>query len=310
MRTALPTSLAHTDLAASTHAITKVYRYSAALSDLTIRIPAGSVFLLVGPNGAGKSTAIKLLLDLIEPTSGSATVLGMNPRDQPAEVRANVGYVPEQLNWGYSWMRVGRLLEHHARYFTAWDREYAAYLVREFDLRMDQKISTLSKGQSRRVHIVMALAHRPPLLILDEPTDGLDPVMRDAALDVIEKHIASSQTTVLVSTHHVSEFESIADHIAALRAGRLRIQTPLADLRRDLLRYRIDVPDGWDVRRIFGDALLRRERTPAGSEVVIWGVEAEVASKLIASGATVRETLRLDLRDATINLLRAENARN
>lgn len=306
MPSALPTILDVTDLAVSTLALSKSYRRFAALSQLSLQVPTGSVFLLVGPNGAGKSTAIKLLLDLLRPTSGSATVLGMSPHAQASAVRANVGYVPEQLNWGYAWMRVGRLLEHHARYFTAWDREYEAYLIRAFDLRIDQRMNTLSKGQSRRVHIVMALAHRPPLLILDEPTDGLDPVMRGTTLAVIEKHIATTQTTVLVSTHHVSEFEPIADHIAALRTGRLRIQAELADVRRDLRRYRVAPPEDWDLRRRFGSTLIRQSSTLTGPEVVIWGSETDVANELRASGAAVLESSPLSLHEATIALLQAE----
>jgi ABC-2 type transport system ATP-binding protein len=295
--------LAVTDLAITTRELSKQYKTVSALSNLALQVPAGAVFLLVGPNGAGKSTTIKILLDLVEPTSGSAAVLGLDPRTHAALVRANVGYVPEQLDWGYAWMKTGRLLEHHARYFPSWDREYAARLFRSFDLRLDQKLGTLSKGQGRRVHLAMALAHRPPLLILDEPTDGLDPVMRDETLGVLIDHLATTPTTMLLCTHHVAEFESLADHIGVLKSGELRAQLTLQELRLGLRRYRAEVPLEWSGAALFGDSVLRRTTTPRDIDWIVWGDESEIVSQLTNSGAVVRDAVPLSLSDATLALL-------
>ena len=302
----LPTNLQAGAFAVTTRAVSKQYGSISALHDLALQIPEGAVYLLVGPNGAGKSTTIKILLDQIRPTSGVAEVLGLNPQAHPALVRANVGYVPEQLDWGYGWMRVGRLLEHHSRYFTSWDVAYASRLATVFALKLDQKVSTLSKGQGRRVHLVMALAHRPPLLVLDEPTDGLDPVMRDQALGVLIDHIGETPTTVLLSTHHVTEVEHVADHIGVLRDGELRAQMPLEALRRDLRRYRAEIPSGWQGTSMFGDAVVRRVTTRNEVVWTVWGAEAEVAGELTMAGATVREAVPLSLHDATLALLTQE----
>jgi ABC-2 type transport system ATP-binding protein len=303
MTGALPTDLATTDLAVATHGLSKRYGQHHGIRDLALQVPTGAVYLLVGPNGAGKSTTIRTLLDLIRPTEGTAEVLGLNPRTHPALVRANVGYVPEQLAWGYGWMHVGRLLEHHSRYFPAWDAEYARHLVRAFDLRVERRMDTLSKGQGRRVHLALALAHRPPLLILDEPTDGLDPVMRDETLGVLMEHLADTPTTVLLSTHHVTEVEQIADHIGVLRDGELRAQMPLLDLHSGLRRYRAEIPADWQGRSLFGRSVLRR--TTSGTEVdwTVWGVEDTIASELARTGAVVREAAPLTLHDATLALL-------
>lgn len=301
--TVLPTILADGDFAVATHDLTKHYKYVPALRKVALQVPTGAVYLLVGPNGAGKSTTIKILLDLLRPTSGTAEVLGLDPQKQAAMVRANVGYVPEQLNWGYGWMRVGRLLEHHACYFPAWDWDYAKALSRAFQIRPDQRMSTLSKGQGRRVHLLLALAHRPPLLILDEPTDGLDPVMRDDTLGVLVDHLARTPTTVLLCTHHVSEFESIADHIGVLRNNELCAQMPLHDLRRGLRRYRADVPDGWQGRALFGGAVLRRTTAPHEVDWTVWGNESDISHQLVASGAFLRESAAVNLHDATLALL-------
>ncbi len=299
----LPTHLAVTDFAITTRELSKRYKTVTALSKLRLQVPTGAVFLLVGPNGAGKSTTIKILLDLVEPTSGSAEVMGLDPREHAALVRANVGYVPEQLEWGYAWMKTGRVLEHHARYFPSWDSEYARQLFTSFDLRFDQKLGTLSKGQGRRVHLAMALAHRPPLLILDEPTDGLDPVMRDETLGVLVDHLATTPTTMLLCTHHVSEFETLADHIGVLKDGELRAQLTLQELRRGLRRYRADIPERWNGAALFGDAVLRRTTTSRDIDWVVWGDESEISSELTRAGAVVRDAVPLTLNDATLALL-------
>ncbi len=261
MTTALPTRINGGDLAVDTRGLTKRFGDQVALSDVSLQVPEGAVYLLVGPNGAGKSTTLKVLLDLVRTDQGTAEVFGINCRDRAPEVRANIGYVPERPDWGYGWMRVGRLLKHHALYYPTWDVDYAARLAQKFELRMDRKLGVLSKGQARRVHLTMALAHRPPLLLLDEPTDGLDPLMRDETLGVIADHLADSPTTVVISTHHVEEVERLADHIGVLRNGKLRAQTSRADLDAGLRRYRVEVPDAWaGVAALNGSVLSRRER--------------------------------------------------
>lgn len=303
MTSSLPTRLRDGDLAVDTRGLTKRFGDQTALSDVSLQVPAGAVYLLVGPNGAGKSTTLKVLLDLVRAEQGTAEVFGLNVRDRAPEVRANVGYVPERPDWGYGWMRVGRLLEHHALYYPTWDAEYAARLVRKFELRLDRKIGVLSKGQARRVHITMALAHRPPLLLLDEPTDGLDPFMRDETLGVIADHLAETPTTVVLSTHHVEEVEGLADHIGVLRNGELRAQMSRDDLSANLRRYRVEVPDGWSGVSSLNGSVLRRVTAPREVQWTVWGSEADVIQKLSDAGGTVREVAPLSLIDATLALL-------
>ena len=301
--TALPTQLAGGDLALATHALCKRYRGTIALHDVGLMVPEGAVYLLVGPNGAGKSTTIKILLDLLEATSGSAEVFGLDPRRSAALVRANVGYVPEQLSWGYGWMRVGRLMDHHARYFPSWDREYAARLSRVFDLRVKQRVGTLSKGQGRRLHLALALAHRPPVLVLDEPTDGLDPVMRDDTLGALIDHLAQTPTTVLLCTHHVAEFESLADHVGVLRNNELCAQMSMESLIAGLRHYRGVIPEDWAGKGLFAGTALRRTTSRSEIDWTVWGEEADVMRELQRSGAAIRESAPLSLHDATLAML-------
>ena len=303
MTSCLPTRLRDGELAVDTRAITKRFGDQVALNDVTLQVPTGAVYLLVGPNGAGKSTTLKVLLDLVRAEKGTAEVFGLDTRERAPEVRANIGYVPERPDWGYGWMRVGRLLEHHALYYPTWDPNYAARLAQKFELRLDRKMGVLSKGQARRVHLTMALAHRPPLLLLDEPTDGLDPFMRDETLGVIADHLAESPTTVVLSTHHVEEVEGLADHIGVLRNGELRAQMSRDDLNANLRRYRVEVPDGWSGVAALNGTVLRRVAAPREVQWTVWGPEAEIVQKLSGSGGTVREVVPLSLIDATLALL-------
>jgi ABC-2 type transport system ATP-binding protein len=303
MTSSLPTRLRDGELAVDTRGLTKRFGDQVALNDVTLQVPTGAVYLLVGPNGAGKSTTLKVLLDLVRAEQGTADVFGLDTRQRAPEVRANVGYVPERPDWGYGWMRVGRLLAHHALYYPTWDQTYAAKLAQKFELRMDRKMGVLSKGQARRVHLTMALAHRPPLLLLDEPTDGLDPFMRDETLGVIADHLAESPTTVVLSTHHVEEVEGLADHIGVLRNGELRAQMSRDDLNANLRRYRVEVPDGWSGVASLNGTVLRRVTTPREVQWTVWGPEAEIVQKLSGAGGTVREVVPLSLIDATLALL-------
>ena len=299
----IPIRLPDGDRAIATRGIAKRFGRQVALRDLTLDVPLGAIYLLVGPNGAGKSTSLKVLLDLVRADDGTAEVFGLDVRTDAPAVRANIGYVPERHDWGYGWMRVGRLLEYHAAYYPTWDRAYAARLTELFELSLDRRLRKLSKGQARRVHLVMALAHRPALLLLDEPTDGLDPVMRDEVLGVLAQHLTESPTTVLLSTHHPTEVETIADHIGVLRDGELRAQVPLATLGRHLRRYRTEVPEGWSSPATLDGAVLRRVVTQREIQWTVWGEEPEITRQLTSSGVVVRESAPLSLHEATLALL-------
>ena len=207
--------------AVATRGLSMRYGKQAALSAVDLRIPEGAVYVLIGPNGAGKSTAMKVLLNLERADAGRAEVFGLDTVSHGPQVRAQVGYMPESHEHTYAWMTCGRLVQHVARNYPAWDHAYAAHLIEVFGVRPERKVGTLSKGESRRLQFILALAHRPPLLLLDEPTDGLDPVVRNRTLALLAEHLADTPTTVVIATHHIHEVESLADHVGVLRSGRL-----------------------------------------------------------------------------------------
>jgi ABC-2 type transport system ATP-binding protein len=294
-------------LAASTEGLSKSFGRERALAGVDLRVEQGAVHVLAGANGAGKSTLLRTFLNLVKPDAGRAEVLGMDPRRDAPRVRAQIGYVPEGSQSSYGWMRVGRLLQHHAAYFPSWDADYAAQLSRALDVRPERTLSHLSKGQARRVQLVMALAHRPALLLLDEPTDGLDPVARDDVLGLLSEHLADTGCTVLISTHLVYEVERLADQLSVLQRGRLVAQTSLERLHRQLRLYRVQAPEGWAGPPDLVPSVLRR--VGAGREVqwTVWGEEQEVAARIGASGAVVRDVSPLTLDEAVITLLRAKD---
>ena len=293
-------------LAITTEKLSLRYGNEPALVDVDLRVPGGAVYVLVGENGAGKSSTLKVLLNLERAHAGRAEVFGMDTVADGPRVRAQVGYIPESPSAGYSWMTCRRLIEHVAVHYPSWDHEYAARLVDVFGVRLERKAGTLSKGESRRLQFVLALAHRSPLLVFDEPTDGLDPVMRKRTLAQLAEHLADTPATVLISTHHIHEVESLADHVGVLRQGRLVAQMSRDEARRTVLRYRVEVPDGWQPPPELGIGNLRRSVSGHEVQWTLVGEERDITARLSAAGATVRHVATLPLEDAAVTFLAPE----
>jgi ABC-2 type transport system ATP-binding protein len=266
-------------------------------------VPDGSVYLLVGPTGAGKTPTLKVLLDLIRPTAGLAQVFGREPARDGAAIRAGIGYVPEGAPNGVEWMRVGRYLQHLAAYRPSWDQEYQATLVSEMDIDLRARLGKLSKGQSRRVQLVGALCHRPPLLLLDEPADGLDPVARDRLIQILSRHLADYPTSLLVSTHHIQEMERLADHMGVIEAGRMIAQETKDAYHARLRRYLFESPAEPPNIAELEPSVLHRNGSGTEAAWTIWGEEADVRARLSAGGVTVRAVQPLHLEEAAVALL-------
>ena len=292
-------------IAAATHGLRKLYGRQTALDGVDFHVPQGSVYLLAGRNGAGKSTLLRLLLNLEQADGGRAEVLDLDPRQSGPTIRARTGYVPEGPEGAYRWMTAGRLFDHLARFYPNWDRDYQASLARLFDVRLHRRIGELSKGQLRAVQIVAALAHRPELLLLDELTDGLDPLMRDEVMGTLAGHLAETGCTAILSTHLVSEVDRLADHVGVLRAGRLVAQDSVEAVLARLGRYELAVTDGWSPPDALARSILRNGPTLGRTaELVIDAAPDAAAHALAASGAGVRGVSRLPLSEAVALLLR------
>ena len=296
------------EYAVTTQGLSKRYGRESALELVDLRVPDGSVYVLVGVNGAGKSTLFKVLMNLERPDAGNALVFGLDTGQAGPEVRAQVGYVPERHDAPYRTMTCAGLLAHASAFYPEWDHAYADHLVRALGVRSERRVGGLSKGETRRLQLVLALAHRPALLLLDEPTDGLDPVVRRRALALLAEHLADAPTTVLVSTHHIHELESLADHVGVLRQGRLVAQMPREELQRTVRSWQLEVPDGWELPWQLQASGVRRSRAGRDVRCTLVGEEREVARRLEASGARVRQVSTLALEDAALAFLPEDQA--
>ena len=207
--------------------LSKTFRRTGALADVTLEVPQGAIYALVGPNGAGKTTALKVLMNIHRPTAGTSEVLGVDSRRlSPAEFR-QIGYVSENQEMP-DWMTVDYYLHYLSNFYPAWDRRLADDLVRQLQLPCDRKLRHLSRGMKMKAALASSLAYRPKLIVLDEPFTGLDPLVRD---EFIESLLARAEdTTILISSHDLAEIESFASHVGYLDQGRLLFSEELESL--------------------------------------------------------------------------------
>lgn len=214
-----------------------------ALDTISLTVPRGGVFGLIGGNGAGKTTLIKHILGLLKPQAGSVKLFGLNPIDDPVATLGRVGYLSEERDLP-NWMRISELLRYTQAFYPNWDERYAEELRTAFDLDRDARVKTLSRGQRARAGLLVALAHRPELLVLDEPSSGLDPVVRRDILGAIIRTIADEGRTVLFSSHLLDEVERVADRIAIIHHGQILLTSTMDEIRETHRRMtlRFEVP--------------------------------------------------------------------
>jgi beta-exotoxin I transport system ATP-binding protein len=220
--------------AIETRGLTKVYGSVRAVTELELRVEAGEVFGYLGPNGAGKSTTIRMLLDLIHPTAGAASVLGLDSRRDGVEARRRVGYLPGDLRLNDR-MTAREQLDSFAR-LRGVDDGLRGELCDRFGVVLDRPIRQLSKGNRQKVGVVQAFMHRPQLLVLDEPTSGLDPLLQ-AEFRSLVRETAADGRTVFLSSHSLDEVQHVADRIGIIRAGRLVDVDAVGRLRERALRH-------------------------------------------------------------------------
>jgi ABC-type multidrug transport system ATPase subunit len=210
--------------------LTRCFGAKTALASVSVSMPRGAVYGLVGVNGAGKTTLIKHILGLLRAESGSVRVFGLDPVADPVAVLSRIGYLSEENDLP-GWMRVDELIRYSRAFYPTWDDAYAEELRRTFALDAVAKIKNLSKGQKARAGLLIALAYRPELLLLDEPSSGLDPIVRRDILGAVIRTIADEGRTVLFSSHVLQEVEQVADHVTMISHGRIVLSAPLKDIK-------------------------------------------------------------------------------
>ena len=216
--------------------LTRRFGATTALDGVSLSFARGAVYGLVGKNGAGKTTLIKHILGLLRAQSGSVRVFGLDPVADPVGVLSRIGYLSEENDLP-GWMRVDELIRYSRAFYPAWDDAYAEDLRKSFGLDPAAKIRTLSKGQKARAGLLIALAHRPELLVLDEPSSGLDPIVRRDILGAVIRTIADEGRTVLFSSHLLQEVEQVADHVTMINEGKIVLSATLDAIRES---HRVD----------------------------------------------------------------------
>lgn len=218
--------------------LTRRFRNKAALHDVSLAVPRGCVFGLVGENGAGKTTLIRHILGLLKAQLGIVRVFDRDPVNDPVGVLSRIGSLSEDRDLP-DWMRIDQLMHYMQAFYPTWDESYADDLRRQFELDSTQYVGTLSRGQRARAGLLTALAHRPDLLVLDEPSSGLDPVVRQDILGAIVRTVADEGRTVLFSSHLLDEVERVADHVAMIHDGRLVICDTLDQIKQSHRRFTV-----------------------------------------------------------------------
>lgn len=199
--------------------VSRRFGKTVALDGLSLRVPRGCVYGLVGVNGAGKTTLIKHILGLLKVRSGSVRVFGLDPVRNPVAVLRRIGYLSEERDLP-EWMRIDELMRYTAAYHPNWDQAHAEELLRTFGLDASKKVKNLSKGMRAQAGLVAAVAHRPDLLVLDEPSTGLDAVIRRDILKAIIRTVADDGRTAIFSSHLLDEVEQMSDFISMVHEGR------------------------------------------------------------------------------------------
>ena len=273
-----------------------------ALRDLSMTVPAGSIYGFLGPYGSGKTTTIRLMLGMIEPEHGTIDVLGHAMPKFAHRALAKIGYVPERLHL-YARLTVDEQIRFHQAFFPSFDAAESERLRRRFGLREDQKIGALSKGESGKLMMLLALSQQAELLVLDEPTDGLDPVVRREVLSALVEYVDVRKATVFISSHLVHEQERICDWVGVLDGGRMVAELPMQEFRSGIKRLRVtNAPPTPDAMPF--SVLSRDETSLHHEDWVVRGWQPEMREWFQRSGAELRDVQDLDLEDSFVELLR------
>jgi len=272
--------------------VTKTFDGFKALDDLSMSVPRGAVYGLVGPNGAGKSTAIRLLTGVYRPDSGEITVEGTPVFENPA-VKLRIGYIPDDIFYFPS-----ATLEEMRRYYRGiypnFDDALFERLYEVFDLPRKSPIRRFSKGMQKQAAFHLTVCTRPEILILDEPVDGLDPVMRRQVWSLILSDVAERGTTVLISSHNLRELEDICDHVGIMDRGKMLLERSLADMQGSTHKLQLvgDVPENLEVLHESSSGRLKT--------LVVRGSAEEIEAKAAAVKPAYFDVLPLSLEEIFI----------
>ena len=276
------------------NSLTRKFGAKVALSDVSMSVPSGSVFGLVGENGAGKTTLIRHILGLLRAESGAVRVFGHDPVADPVSVLARIGYLSEQPDLP-EWMQVHEFIRYSRAFYPKWDPGYAEAMRMQFGLDPKKRVRVLSKGQRAKLGLLAAQAHRPDLLLLDEPSSGLDPIVRSEILAAIIRSVAEEGRTVFFSSHLLEEVERVSDHIAMLHEGKVVLCGELRAIKAQHRRVRFLFDSNQENPPSVPGALAATGR---GRE---WSVICDPARTHVSTVASKMHATVVDEHDASLN---------
>ena len=272
--------------------ITKTFGDFKALDDLSMTVPKGAVYGLVGPNGAGKSTAIRHMTGVYRPDSGTITMEGQPVYENP-EVKTRIGYIPDDIFYFPS-ASLEDMRKFYKGIYPKFDDGLFERLYEVFKLPKKGQIRRFSKGMQKQAAFHLAICTRPELLILDEPVDGLDPVMRRQVWNLILSDVAQHETTVIISSHNLRELEDICDHVGIMDHGKMLLERSLADMQGNIVKLQLvgEPPEGLNILHESASGRLKT--------LVVRGTAQEVTEKIQAANPVYFDVLPLSLEEIFI----------
>ncbi len=288
-----------------TEGLSKSFGAQVAVSELSLKIQPGAVYGFLGRNGAGKTTTMRMLLGLVRPTKGSARVLGLDPTREPELIRIleRVAFVPQRKQL-YGWATPAELVRINRGFFPRWSDDVAARVAQRLEIPMKTAFKKLSIGNQSKVALLLALAQEAEVLILDEPTAGLDPVMVDEILrTLIEDHVSQGRT-IFVSSHHLGEVEQICDWVGILEQGRLLLESRLEEIRQE---FRLVIASGEGLPVATSSDVVSATSDGRFRRYVVAREAERFAAELRNQGATILEITPLGLRELFLHLVRKED---
>ena len=267
-----------------------------ALDGLSLTVPKGAVYGLVGPNGAGKSTLIRHLTGIYRQDAGSVLVEGEPVYENPA-VKRKIAYIPDEVFY-YTQATLRDMKGLYRDLYPSFDEDCYRKLAGAFDLDERRPIRKFSKGQQKQAAFWLSLSLRPELVVLDEPVDGLDPVMRRQVWSLLLSDVAERGITVLVSSHNLRELEDVCDHVGILNKGKMLLERSLTELQENLVKIQLALPEG---RELPADLqILHESRTGRLRQLILRGKSEELSAKLQAAGPLFLDVLPLSLEEIFI----------
>jgi ABC-2 type transport system ATP-binding protein len=288
-----------------TESLSKTFGSLAAVSELNLRIQPGAVYGFLGRNGAGKTTTMRMLLGLVRPTKGRVRVLGLDPAQESDLMRIleRVAFVPQRKQL-YAWATPEELVRMNRGFFSRWSEETAARLAQRLEIPMKTAFKKLSIGNQSKVALLLALAQEAEILILDEPTAGLDPVMVDEILrTLVEDHVSQGRT-IFLSSHHLGEVEQICDWVGILEEGTLLLEARLEEIRQE---YRLVIASGENLPAARSSDVVSAMTDGRFRRYVVARDADRFAGELRGQGAAILEISPLGLRELFLHLVRKED---